>query len=154
MKKLFIIPVIAGLLSTGLYANAAVKNVKDDDGSRVSYSVINQFKADFKDAKSVTWTITENCQKAEFVLNGVKRTAFYNFSGDFMGTTERINYSSVSERAQKEIAAKYKGYEVGDVIKLQTDDTTQIFVDLKSDKEEILVRVAPTSAVSFFQQVK
>ncbi|RVT97261.1 hypothetical protein EOD41_19040 [Mucilaginibacter limnophilus] len=154
MKKLFIIPVIAGLLSTGLYANAAVKNVKDDDGSRVSYSVINQFKADFRDAKNVTWTITDNCQKAEFILNGVKTTAFYNFSGDFMGTTERVAYSAVSERAQKEIAAKYKGYAVGDVIKLQTTESTQLFVDLKNDKEEVLVRVSPTSTVSFFQQVK
>lgn len=150
MKKLLIIPAIVGLLTTSVFAKA----INKDDESRISYSVVNQFKSDFRDAKDITWTITDNTQKAEFTVNGVRKTAFYNMSGEFMGTTQRIAYTSVSESAKKTIAAKYKGYTVGDVIQLSTNDSVQLFVDLHNAKEEILVRVSPTSSVSFFQQVK
>ena len=154
MKKLLIVPAIIGLLSTGVYATGKTKIEKFDDGDRVSYSVKNQFQADFRNATNVVWTITDNCQKAEFISKGVKKTAFYSLAGEFLGTTSHIAYSEIPADAQKEIAEKYKGYTVGQVIELQTWDTVQRFVDLKSDKEEILVRVSPTASVNFFKQVK
>ncbi|GAA4913656.1 hypothetical protein [Mucilaginibacter defluvii] len=154
MKKLLVIPAIIGLLITGAYA--ADKKVKEDDdkNANVSYAVVNQFKSDFRDAENVTWTVTETTQKAEFTLDGVKMTAFYNLNGEYMGTTKQVAYKAISARAQKEIANRYKGYTVGQVIELNSGDGIQHFVDLKSSKDEILVRVAPTSAVYYFQQVK
>ncbi|MCD8739664.1 hypothetical protein LT679_03530 [Mucilaginibacter roseus] len=154
MKKLLVIPAIIGLLVTGAFA--ADKKVKEDDdkNANVSYAVVNQFKSDFRDAENVTWTVTETTQKAEFTLDGVKMTAFYNLNGDYMGTTKQVAYKAISARAQKEIASRYKDYTVGQVIELNSGDGIQHFVDLKSSKDEILVRVAPTSAVYYFQQVK
>jgi hypothetical protein len=153
MKKLILVPAIIGMLITGAFAADKVK--KDDDkAAGVSYAVLNQFHSDFRDAKNVTWTVSSNTQKAEFVINNVKKTAFYSLSGDYMGITQKVDYNAIPERAKKEIASKYKDYTVGEVIELSTDDSVQHFVDLKSAKGEILVRVAPTATVYFFQQVK
>ncbi|WP_345209294.1 hypothetical protein [Mucilaginibacter gynuensis] len=152
MKKLLIIPAIIGLLVTGVYAADKTKVADKED--EVSYAVLNQFNADFSDAKNVKWTVNSNCQKAEFVVDGVKKTAFYNLQGDFLGTTQAVEYKKVSARAQKEIANKYKGYVVSSVIEMSNDESTEHFVDLKNDKEELLVRVSPTSAVYFFKQVR
>ncbi|MCC8408015.1 hypothetical protein LJ707_03680 [Mucilaginibacter sp. UR6-1] len=154
MKKLLIIPAIIGLLVTGAFAADKKVSADDDKNANVSYAVINQFKSDYSGAENVTWTVTESTQKAEFTLDGVKMTAFYNLNGEYLGTTRQVNYKAISARAQKEIASRYKDYTVGQVIELNTGDGIQHFVDLKNDKNEILVRVAPTSAVYYFQQVK
>jgi hypothetical protein len=69
---------------------------------------------------------------------------------------------------KKKITAKYKGYEIGEVIKFQSNDSAPssldrlvgdndplaYFVDLKNDKEEILVRVTPQANVYFYKQIK
>ncbi len=155
MKKLLVIPALIGLLITGAYASN--KRVNDDDDKKVSvsYVVLNHFNADFAGAKNVSWTVTENTQKAQFTLDNVKMTAFYNMGGDFLGTTRQIDYNTVSDRAKKQIAKHYQGYVIGEVIELNSvDGAVQQFVDLKSEKDELLVRVSPTSTVSFFKQVR
>jgi hypothetical protein len=158
MKKIFITIATIGLLSTSAFAK--VEGKKSEKTATVGYSVRNEFDATFDDAKDVTWTITNNTQKATFTQNDVKMTAFYNLQGEYLGVTQDVNYASISNKAQKTIADKYTGYKVGEVIKLQTGDQatnfeqTVYFVDLKNNAEEILVRVTPSNDVYFFQQVK
>lgn len=158
MKKIFITIATIGLLGTSVYAADGVK--KTEKTAVVAYTVKNQFDATFDDAKDVNWTITNNTQKATFIQNDVKKTAFYNLQGEYLGVTQDVDYRAVGAKAQKAIADKYIGYQVGEVIKLETNDSaanfdqTAYFVDLKNNAEEILVRVTPSSDVYFFQQVK
>ena len=157
MKKIFLTLATVGILGTSVFA-------KIDGGKKtettVSYSVQNEFDEEFGDATNVSWAITSNCQKASFVLNGVKMTAFYSLQGEYLGVTQNVAYTEIAAKAQKEIAVKYKGFTVGEVIKLTTNDTaasfdqTVYFVDLKNDSSEELVRVTPSADVYFFKQVK
>jgi len=158
MKKIFITIATIGLLATGAYAADGGK--KAEKTTTVSYSVQNQFNADFSDATNVVWTITPNTQKASFTDNGVKMTAFYSLQGEYMGVTQDVTYSEISAKAKKQITDKYKDYDVNEVIKLVTNDSnvnfdqTVYFVDLKNPQSEVLVRVTPSSDVYFFKQVK
>jgi len=158
MKKIFITTAIVALLGTSVFAADGGK--KAEKTVSVSYAVQNEFDADFSDAKNVTWTVTSNCQKASFILNDVKMTAFYNLQGEYLGVTQDVAYSTLSERAKKEITNKYKDYAVTDVIKYETSesvsnsDQTVYFVDLKNSASELLVRVTPSADVYFFKQVK
>ena len=158
MKKIFVTLATIGLLSTGAFAADGGK--KAATTVTVSYTVQNQFDTAFGDAKDVAWTITPNCQKASFTLSGVKMTAFYNLQGEYLGVTQDVAYAELDSKAQNEIAAKYKGYGVNEVIKLVTNDPngdfeqTIYFVDLKNDASEVLLRVSPSANVYFFKQVK
>ena len=158
MKKIFLTIATIGFLATGVYAADGGK--KAEKTPVVSYSVRNDFDSTFNEAKNVEWTLTSNCQKATFTLNEVKMTAFYNLHGEYLGVTQDVDYSSVSAKAKKQIAAKYADYQVNEVIKLQTNsaassiDQTVYFVDLKNTASELLVRVTPSDDVYFFQKVK
>jgi len=158
MKKIFLTVATIGLLGTSVFAFDGGK--KTERTVPVSYAVENQFDSEFSDAKDVAWTVTSNCQKATFTVDGVVMTAFYSLQNDFLGVTKDVNYSEVADKAKAEIADKYKGYAVGEVIKLETPDTdtnfdsTVYFVDLKNDASEVLVRVTPSASVYFFKQVK
>jgi hypothetical protein len=158
MKKIFLTAATIGLLGTSVFAFDGGK--KTEKVIPVTYSVENQFDSEFSNAKEVAWTVTSNVQKATFTVDGVAMTAFYSLQNDFLGVTTDVDYSEVANKAKVEIADQYKGYTVGEVIKLETPDTdssfdsTVYFVDLKNDAKEVLVRVTPSASVYFFKQVK
>jgi hypothetical protein len=156
MKKIFLTIAAAALLSVSAFAADGGKG-----SANVSYAVQQSFTADFANATNVVWTVNRNCQKVDFITDGVKKTAFYNLSGEFLGTTTYITYAAIPAKSQKLIAADYKGYTAGDVIVYQANESvnseiepTSYFVDLKNDAHEVLVRVTNTGNVEFFKQVK
>ena len=160
MKKIFLTFATAALLSVSVFAaDGGKKNSETTVGA--SYIVLQEFSADFAGAKDVVWTVNRNCQKADFIFDGVKKTAFYNLAGDFLGTTQTIGYNAIPAKSQKIIASNYKGYTADGVIVYQANtsikddiDPTTYFVDLKSSKHEVLVRVTGTGGVEFFKDVK
>jgi len=160
MKKIFITTAIAALLSVNVFAADGAKKVVDG-GTNVSYIALHGFTVDFADAKEVNWTVTKNCQKATFTIDGVKKTAFYNLNGEFLGVTQRVDAKAIPAKTLKQIAKDYKGYEIGEVIVYQANtdlndniDPTSYFVDLKNDTHEVLVRITQQANLEFFQQVR
>ena len=67
----------------------------------VLYSVQQEFNADFAGAQNIVWTVNENCQKADFIIDDAKKTAFYNLAGDFLGTTQVIGYNAIPAKSAK-----------------------------------------------------
>jgi hypothetical protein len=157
MKKLFISTAIAALFTANVFAANTIS--KTEEGSdNVSYIVNSKFGNDFSGAENVTWKVTSKFQKATFTIDGVKKAAFYNQRGELMGVTETVQFKELPAKAKKEIGLKYAGYFANEVIKFDNGDnafdSTAYFVDLKNEKEEVLVRVTPSAGVYFFQQVK
>jgi len=157
MKKIFITTAIAAMFSISAFADGTKKAATVS----ASYAVTSQFNADFADAKNVTWTVNKNFQKADFILNDAKMTAFYNFQGDFVAVTQNVDAKAIPAKAQKEIAEDYKGYAVNEVIVVQNNtelnsaaDETAYFVDLKNDTKEVLVKITPSAHIEFYKQVK
>ena len=157
MKKLFITAVTAIMFSVTAFAAEGTKTFITGE-ENVSYTALNSFKAEYRDAKEPAWTVTSNTQKVTFKLDGVQMTAFYSLGGDYMGTTQDVAYKVIPADAQKTIATKYTGYAVSEVIKYENIDTdavpTVYFVDLKKGTSEILLKVSAGEGVSFFKTVK
>lgn len=158
MKKIFLTLATVGILGTSAFAK--IDGGKKAEPASVSFAVQSEFDEQFSDATNVVWTVTANTQKATFVEDGTPKTAFYNLQGEYLGVTENVPYRAIAAKAQKEIAAKYNGYSVGDVIKLTTNDSNAgfdqvvYFVDLKNSTNEVLLRVTPSAGVFFFKQIK
>jgi hypothetical protein len=160
MKKIFLTIATAALFSVTVFAADGGKKGNDNTAT-ATYYVQQEFTADFAGAQNVVWKVDKNCQKAEFVIDGVKKTAFYTPAGDFLGVTQVISYQAIPAKSQKLIADQYKGYTPVNVIVYQANETlngdidaTSYFVDLKSDVHEVLVRVTNTGNLDFFKQVK
>jgi hypothetical protein len=157
MKKLFITAAIATMFSVTAFADGGKKTTVETGENNISHSVLNQFSADFRDAANVEWKLTTNCQKVSFTVNDVKYTAFYNLSGDYLGLTQDVDYKVIPAGVKKEIAEKYKGYAVNEVIKYETqggDEPVVYFVDVKNAASEVVLKVTPNENISFFQKIK
>jgi hypothetical protein len=157
MKKLFITAAIATLFSASVFADGT----KKANTVNVSYSVVSQFDADFSNATNIVWTVDNKFQKADFILEGVRTTAFYNHQGEFVALTMDVDAKAIPAAAMKEIAADYKGYTVNEVIVVQNNtavnpdaEENAYFADLKSGDKEVLVKITPESHIEFYTQVK
>ncbi|HEY8784272.1 MAG TPA: hypothetical protein VIM16_21770 [Mucilaginibacter sp.] len=160
MKKIFLTIATAALFSVNVFAADGGKK-GTETSAKVTYTVQQEFYADFADAQNIVWSKDKSCQKADFTVDGVKKTAFYTLTGDFLGTTQVIGYNAIPAKSQKLIAEKYKGYTPGDVIVYQANEDmnrdiepTSYFVELKSSTHEVLIRVTGSGNLEFFKQVK
>jgi len=159
MKKLFITAAIATMFSiTAFAADGGKKNTSE---AGVSTVVLNSFAANFSNVKDVVWTVSATSQKATFLLNGVETTAFYDLSGEYIGTTNKVDYAIIPFDAKETIAKKYAGYEVSEVIRFkyegQKSEVTPVvyFIDLKKgETSEVVLRIAPGESLAFYKQVK
>lgn len=161
MKKLIFTLAASLLVSVSTFAYDGGK--KDDDANKVSYTVKNDFDATFGGVEDVIWTVTGDFQKAEFLMDDVKTSAYYNTKGEYLGYTQLVTMKALPSSARKEIAAKYKGYNVNEIIKFRTGDSNSsalsrlavggsfdevsYFVSLQKADQKTLVRVTPYSSL-------
>ena len=71
MKKIFLTIAAAALFSVSVFAADGGKKATENTVN-ISYSVQQAFSADFAEATNVIWSADKNCQKADFVIDGVK----------------------------------------------------------------------------------
>lgn len=160
MKKLFITAAIATMFSvTAFAANGGGKTTITSGEDKISGTVLNQFSAEFKDAKNAAWTVTAKCEKVTFTLDGAKMTAFYDLAGTYLGATQAIEFKAIPFASQEEITEKYKGYAVKEVIKYENEDVDAdspkaYFVDMKKADSEVILKVTADEKVTVFKTVK
>jgi hypothetical protein len=187
MKRLFLILTVLFGISL-LPTSAQVKNRPDNkamketrkenraerkelrklEGRDINVLSKNNFTTSFGDATNVRWKRTDYFDEATFTKDGKVKTAFFDFDGNLVGTTERVTFTDVPASGQKEILKKYKDYTIGSVIffddnefnesdmllyGLQFDDEDNYFVELTKGKKNIVLRVNSRGSVYFFKDL-
>ncbi len=159
MKKMILTAAIATMMSiTAFAADGGKKNTNE---AGVTTTALNSFAANFSDVKDAVWAVSATTQKATFTLAGITTNAYYDLSGEFIGTTQDVDYAIIPFEAKETIAKKYDGYAVNEVIRFkyegQKSDVTPVvyFIDLKKgNTSEVVLRIAPGETLSFYKQVK
>ncbi len=139
------------------------------DGSDVSYQSKQAFNSDFSDVHDVTWVRGTFNDQATFInKKGEQETAYYDFYSQLIGTTEPKAFTDLPAKAQKFINEKYAGYskeaviffednEMNDMNMVMYDDPFEdadnYFIELKNDKQKIVLRVDENGNVYFFKRI-
>ncbi len=134
----------------------------------VSSITKDNFYADFGDVPDATWHSSNYYEEATFVKDGHQETAFYDFYGKLVGTTQHKTFADLPAKGQKQINAKYKGYAIGPVIffddnefndtdmmlyNTQFQDEDNYFVELTKGAERLVVRSDVSGNISLFQKL-
>ena len=127
-----------------------------------------QFNDDFPDAKDVSWDEAA-FSEATFYDAGIVKTAYYDWDHKLVGTTTKVDFSVLPEKAKRYIDKEYPGYKVRRVILFDdneannTDmylfnnsfaDEDNYFPVLTKGSKEIILKVTMDGDVSFFQNYK
>jgi len=142
MKKLFIALMVTFAAATSAFAK---------DVNKVTERAIHNFNYDFKGAQQVNWTSKNNFIKADFVLNGQRMEAFYNTSGEIIGTSKNITLDQLPTSAKRTFAKRYNGYTVKEAIRFEGTEESAYYISAENEKESVILKVSDDATVSVFQ---
>ncbi len=145
MKKIFLTTMIAAFVSAQLFAA---------DVAKVSYRVLASFESQFADATDVSWTVTDQYSKAKFTIEGEKVEAFFNSSGDIIGTSRKTDLKRLPLNAIQKIKKNYGKYKVTETIEFEFNGDRKYFVSVENDTDRKILEVSLYGEVSIFDKNK
>jgi hypothetical protein len=145
MKKLFTAAIVALAITTTAFAA---------DITKVNFQTLQNFKNTFVDAEDVQWSVRNDYAKASFIDDGDKMEAYFDLSGDLIGTSRAITTQVLPKAARKHINKKYSDYTWKEVIEFKGKDSEHYFVSLNNNKENVILQISKEGDVSVFKSTK
>lgn len=167
MKKIFYLAFLVLALSGKSYADD--KNKSEKRNAEVSYFAENNFLSKYQAAKNVKWTVTNQFQKASFSMNGTKMAAFFDVNGDYIATTQYVDYEKLPAVSKSRLKKFYGNYTIEEVVKYDFDGqedsnlylltgkrnyNTIYFASLKNEKDHMVVKITPDGEVSYLKDME
>ena len=142
------------LLFTTLFAVTVAVSAFATDADKVSSVAVNNFKASFKRASDVSWTINKDYTTATFVYNNVRTQALYTPEGEFIGTNTAVALEELPVRAKRSFAKKYDGYTVKEAIRFEGNEEGAYYISADNEKEAVILKVSDYGQVSVMKSTK
>jgi hypothetical protein len=132
-----------------------------------SYSTEQQFLTDFPGATDVTWR-REGIEQANFILDGKRMNAYYDYSSELIGTTTGATYDELPAEAKKFIEKHFSDYKPQQVILFDDNeyndsdlefygnpfqDADNYFAELSNNNKTIVLQISKDGFVSFFEDI-
>ncbi len=143
MKKLL----LAALLSAAIFSSAFAT-----DESKISVTVRETFKDEFKETENVEWSIKPSFVKASFMYKGEAMDAFYDFNGKKIGASHHVTIMDLPLSSRKKILAKYPNHKVTEAIEFIGQDENAYYISLENEKETVIVKISDQSTMSLFKK--
>lgn len=138
-------------LTLGLIAVCFVTSSFAASNEKVTSQAITQFESKFSGATAISWTVTDNFEKASFTLADEKMDAYYDANGDLMGTSKMMAFDKLPKSALSELTSTYTfpDYQLTDCIEFtDADNNKNYFVSFDNDSENVILTVSASGLVS------
>jgi hypothetical protein len=142
------------LLFTALLAVTVAVSAFATDADNVNLTALNNFKASFKRASDVSWTINKDYISASFVYNNLRTEALYTPDGDFIGTNTAVVLEELPVKAKRTFAKNYDGFTVKEAIRFEGNDEGAYFISAENAKEAVILKISDNSQVSIMKSTK
>ena len=141
--------------------------LRKQENNDASYQSKQAFYRDFGDRQDVAWTKSRFFDEATFGNNGTPTTAYYDFDGKLVGTTNMKTFADLPIDGQKQINKEYKDYTVKAVVFYddnESNDTDMVlygnqfdgednyFVELQKDNKTLIVQCTMNGLVGYFTE--
>jgi hypothetical protein len=145
------------------------RELRKERSKEVSYMSIQNFQGDFPGITPTQWKWIDNFDEATFVKDGQTMSAFYDFEGKLVGTTQDKTFADLPPIAQKYINDKYQGYTPTGVIfyddnefnennmilyNNEYSDEDSYFVEMQKGNERIVLHVKLNGDVLYYTTLK
>ena len=145
MKRLLVTLTIAlSFISLSSFAN----------GREVSPKAVESFNSSFKTATEVTWTVTDDYFKADFLMSGQYVSAFYDNDGYLMALTRSLSSLQLPIALQEDLKKNYDQYWISDVMEVADDNGTSYYITLEDADTKLILKSQSDSWSSFKKQRK
>jgi len=141
------------LLATLITVFSFVSNQsKASDDVNVSAAIVSSFNNSFKNASEVSWKVTSEYSKAEFVLNGQYVSAFYDNASNLIAVTRNISSFQLPITLQAKLKDEYASSWISDLFELSDENGTMYYVTVEDGDTKTTLKSNGTNAWSVYQK--
>ena len=120
---------------------------------RVNPALIT-FQTEFKGATDVKWQEGRNVITAGFTFNGFRIEAYFDYSGELLGTARNVLFNQLPLAVIKEINTRYGTAPVYDIIEYNTGSETFYQMIVELPKKTLEVRASSAGDISVLRRIK
>lgn len=129
--------VAAAMALTTLSASANTNSSK----KITSFAVIESFRQEFGNISDVNWEpASNNMLRATFTKDGETVSAFFDASGQLLGSSSNIEPAALPAKVKAALANKVKEGAISEAIKYQDFDQQAYFIKIVSNNTQRLFR--------------
>lgn len=159
MKKfIYLLVLVFTLSSTSFAADKSGKEVQSEATQNAKVNFLRKFH----NISDVSWTVSADFQKATFVKDGIKLAAFFDGEGNYIATTQYVDYKNLPAISKSRLNKIYAEYTVADVVKYNIDSPqsagsvmlgarncdTIYFASLKRGNDQLVLKITPDGDIS------
>lgn len=118
---------------------------------KISSQATTHFESNFSAATDVSWTVTDNFEKASFTLTDAKMDAYYDANGDLVGTSKMMAFDKLPKSAITQLTTEYTfpDYQLTDCIEFtDADNHKNYFVSFANGNENVILSISAGGLVS------
>ncbi len=108
--------------------------------TNVNSRVMEAFKKDFTHATNVQWTITSDVSRASFTFNDISYFAFYNVTGELLGTTRYVTLLNLPIKLQSSLRNDYKDYWVSNLFEVNNADGLSYYITIEDADNKVVLK--------------
>ena len=138
------------------------------NGTAINPKAKKNFEAKYGKAPRTRFARRNYFDVATFIKDDIELNAYFDFDGNYVGSTSEVKFAAIPLAGQKNIKKDYKDYTVRKVVffkdnekndtdmmlyGIQFDDEDTYFVELTKGKKTIVVQVTPTCKVYYFTSI-
>ena len=140
MKKFLIAALIVVSFATSAFAS-----------NNASSKALVHLEANYSAAKNVSWTITDEFEKASFTIGNEKNDVYYTVYGDFFGSSKTMAFDKLPKSALEIITTEYTfpDYQLTDCIEFtDSDNNKSFYVSFDINNETIILSISTSGLVT------
>src|SRR5579875_518731 len=106
------------------------------------------FQKIFRGTSNLKWTEGKEFLTASFVLDNVQVLAFFNHSGELIGTARNVLYNQLPLVVKNEINSRYASNDIYDIVEYTVDSETfyQMTIETSTKKLKVKISMAGSSS--------
>jgi hypothetical protein len=145
-KKILLLSIALMSLTVFSFANAIPSNVNK--------SVVTSFNRQFSNAINVKWESTENYVKAQFSVNDMVLSAYFNGNGELIAITRNISPNQLPLELQSSLKKMVANNWISDLFEIQTEAGTSYYVTTENANQVVILKSEGTNGWQLFQKEK
>lgn len=142
MKKFLIAGLTILSFATGAFAS---------DNTSISNKAMAHLEANYSTAQNISWTVTNNFEKASITVGNEKMDVYYNVNGDLLGSTKTMAFDKLPKAALDIFTTEYTfpNYQLTDCIEFtDADNNKSFYVSFDIDNERIVIAISTNGSVT------
>lgn len=142
MKKFLIAGLIVVSFATSAFASS---------NEKVSSKAMVNLVANYSAAKNISWTVSDNFEKASFIIGNEKVDVYYNEYGDLLGASKMMAFDKLPKSALDILTTEYTfpDYQLTDCIEFtDADNNKNFFVSFDINNEKIVLSISTNGSVT------